>query len=81
MKLDRERDERRPHWVAMEEYLSISSGVGDTAGGGLNVLSANDEEQVLTEQSESTQEDVVVVVVVVDGAENSQPYSCTTILQ
>jgi hypothetical protein len=62
----------------MEEYLSISSVVGDTAGGGLNVLSANDEEQVLTEQSESTQEDVVVVD---DGAKNSQPYSCTTLLQ
>jgi len=29
LKIDREREERTPHWVTMEEYLSANGGIGD----------------------------------------------------
>lgn len=34
LKIDKERDERRAHWVKLEQYLSTSCGIEDSNGGG-----------------------------------------------
>lgn len=53
MRLDKERDKRRPQWKAMEEYLSTSSGICGT------VDSESAEEDATIDETEQNRTETV----------------------
>jgi hypothetical protein len=80
MRMDKERDERRPQWIVMEEYLSTSSGIGGTGVSGSTVTgeaTGDETEQSGPESSETESGSTDITAGEIDEANKNESAAAT----